>query len=526
MTLIGRKADSRPILRMARSVVHEIEQTVGALPAEQGGPLGGSRSEGVIRHFAFDRSACRSGVTYSPDHIQLNRLFDEEWNPAGINLMGFVHSHPAGCRRPSAGDLVYATRILEAIPKLDRLFLPIVMTHPDTGRFELLPFVAERKGAEVQLIPAVLDIVADVEADRPAANQEDPMAERKSQERNERVASSETTETHRTGVPGLRWEIGSGETFRRVRGAYDLERLSRCRVIAVGAGGAASFLEELARCGVGEFVLVDPDTVSETNLATQQVYRRDLGRPKVDCIAERILDINPGARVLRCAEPLDAFSDGDCRALAFAGFDAGEVPEVSLLCGLTDNFEAQARINRLGLKLELPTLCAQVYREGRAAEITFTHPDTTPACHRCILSSRYAAYLNAGFRNDVTSDGTPIFSTTRLNALKGFVALALLHFGTQHPRLGGLLERIGKRNLIQIRMDPDIGESLGLKVFDRVLDGADGARLLFDDVVWLPQEPDRLDLNGRPTCPECGGGGSLRGLGERHSDTRVMPEGH
>src|SRR5947209_191492 len=64
-------------------------------------------------------------------------------------------------------------------------------------------------------------------------------------------------------------------------------------------------------------------------------------------------------------------------------------PVITLLCGLTDSFWAQAQVNRLALHLGIPSLCAQQYQYGQAAEITFTYPGVTPACHRCMLNSRY-----------------------------------------------------------------------------------------------------------------------------------------
>jgi hypothetical protein len=73
----------------------------------------------------------------------------------------------------------------------------------------------------------------------------------------------------------------------------------------------------------------------------------------------------------------------------------------------------------------------------------------------------------------VSRDGTPITATSQLNALKGFVALALLHHGSSHPCRGGLLARIGEPNLVQIRLDPDVAGAVGLKVFDRILAAAD-----------------------------------------------------
>ena len=173
----------------------------------------------------------------------------------------------------------------------------------------------------------------------------------------------------------------------------------------------------------------------------------------------------------------------------------------------------------------MPSLCAQLYREGRAAEITFTYPGVTPACHRCVLSSRYEAYLDEGFTNDVTSDGTPIFSSELVNALKGFIAMAMFHHFTDHPRWGSLLKRIGNRNLAVVRMDPDLQETMGLGWFDRALEGADTERLLFGDVLWMPQEPDNVERNGRPTCPDCGGTGDLRDAIGSNRNTHAMRYG-
>jgi proteasome lid subunit RPN8/RPN11 len=537
------------LLRMTRAAYKTIEASVGSLPAETGGMLGGSRADGVVRHFHFDQQARRSGASYSPDVDVLNGLLRDQWNPEGINLLGFIHSHPPYLRKPSGGDLLYAQRILAHNPEMKQLLLPIAASEPDTGRFEIHPFAVVRDGDKVRAKHMALEVV---EAEPPVAKQElkpidiEELAlavvSRAQPQRPAAADASDKRSAMVTSAPTIDWADPSSSTnleatFCRVQDAYDLARLAAARVIVVGTGGAAQFLEDLARTGVGEFLLVDPDTVSETNLATQQTYRRDIGRPKVDCLRERILDINPNALVQTHQRNLDEIDDGKFRQLAMAPWrrwkaTAGGVwgisslsvpvqvtvpPAVTLLCGLTDNFEAQARVNRLALQLALPSLCAQVYQEGRGAEITFTYPGLTPACHRCVLRSRYEAYLKKSFRNDVTSDGTPIFATTRLNALKGFLSLALLHYGSNHPRWGGLAKRIGNRNLVQIRMDPD----LPLRVFDRVFGGGDRERILFDDVVWLPQQPD-CPANGFPTCPDCGGTGDLRRAKGTFTDTRLM----
>ena len=78
-----------------------------------------------------------------------------------------------------------------------------------------------------------------------------------------------------------------------------LERLAASRVLLFGLGGVGSYAAEgLARCGVGAFTLVDHDLVGPTNLNRQLgALHSTLGRPKTEVWRERILDINPAARV-------------------------------------------------------------------------------------------------------------------------------------------------------------------------------------------------------------------------------------
>src|SRR5437763_6768545 len=131
-----------------------------------------------------------------------------------------------------------------------------------------------------------------------------------------------------------------------------------------------------------------------------------------------------------------------------------------------------------------------------------------------MLNPENKSYLARDYKPAVAdpSEGAPIFATQRVNALKGMIALALLHHGTGHPVWGDMLSRIGNRTLVQIRMHPDAP----YKAFSKVLSGADTERLFFDEAVWLPQEAD-------PKCPECKGTGDLRTARGRFADTRVLP---
>ena len=82
-------------------------------------------------------------------------------------------------------------------------------------------------------------------------------------------------------------------------GEDSIEKLNKSKVAIFGIVGVGSFVVEgLVRAGVGNFVLVDNDKVSLTNLNRQLIATtKTIGSYKVDLMEERILEINPNAKV-------------------------------------------------------------------------------------------------------------------------------------------------------------------------------------------------------------------------------------
>ena len=78
-----------------------------------------------------------------------------------------------------------------------------------------------------------------------------------------------------------------------------IEKLKNSKIAVFGIGGVGSFVVEgLVRAGVGNFVLIDDDKICLTNLNRQIIAtRKTIGKYKVDVAKERILEINPDAKV-------------------------------------------------------------------------------------------------------------------------------------------------------------------------------------------------------------------------------------
>ena len=82
-------------------------------------------------------------------------------------------------------------------------------------------------------------------------------------------------------------------------GKEKVEILKKSKVAIFGIGGVGSYVVEgLARAGIGNFILVDKDVVSISNINRQIIATHGtVGKDKVDVAKKRILEINPDAKI-------------------------------------------------------------------------------------------------------------------------------------------------------------------------------------------------------------------------------------
>ncbi|MGJ8516491.1 tRNA cyclic N6-threonylcarbamoyladenosine(37) synthase TcdA [Carnimonas bestiolae] len=87
--------------------------------------------------------------------------------------------------------------------------------------------------------------------------------------------------------------------IQRLLGRSTLKALQQAHIAVIGVGGVGSWsVEALARSGVGELTLIDLDDVCVSNI-NRQLHALDgqIGRPKVEVLAERARLINPTLKV-------------------------------------------------------------------------------------------------------------------------------------------------------------------------------------------------------------------------------------
>lgn len=470
---------------ISSKVMEQISNTIARCEPETGGLLGSTDGGKTVDVFYFDNTATTSGVTYSPNVEALNNVI-KEWNENNIIMVGVIHSHPWGCTEPSSGDYTYASRIIDAMNLVDdQLFTPIVQVNKKlNGEFQLYSYTHKR---EVIMHRTPFVIKQELLNDDSRINK--------------------------------KLDKLSKNRFEKIKDLYPLDVMARKHLVVIGAGGARDYILNLARSGVGKFTLFEGDVVEAKNIATQGVFADEIGKPKVECIRDAVLKINPRAQVNIVNTYLDdKITDDDF--VKTIGKDIKQNAKDVIIAGCTDNFRSQARCSNLALKYGCPYIAAQLYEGGLAAEIYFSYPGVTnSSCPRCAMSSRYDAYLKNGYKKAGTSTGAPIFATERVNSTKGFITLMLmLYHEDENCIYNTMLDKVADRNFVMIRMSPFLQDKLGVGVFSEY-DNNDFN--FFDETIWIRQSPNDGN-NGYEVCPLCQGNGNLRDLINKIEDTRMI----
>lgn len=106
----------------------------------------------------------------------------------------------------------------------------------------------------------------------------------------------------------------------RLFGADYLKKARAAHVCVIGIGGVGTWaVESLARSGIGKITLVDLDDVCITNTNRQlHAFEGQVGKPKVEAMAERIVAINPEISVVSVQ---DFFTESTAEKILSTPFD-------------------------------------------------------------------------------------------------------------------------------------------------------------------------------------------------------------
>ena len=136
------------IVNMKREPFDEAMLKISLRPPESGGLFLGPLGSNDITGFFFDSGGNVTGSSYSPDHETLNRKMKEEWIPAGIDMKGFIHSHPGRLDTLTYQDLMYIKRLLAANSDMSMFIAPIII--PSEFRMRMMVVFSDNPGTIVE----------------------------------------------------------------------------------------------------------------------------------------------------------------------------------------------------------------------------------------------------------------------------------------------------------------------------------------------------------------------------------------
>lgn len=121
------------------------------------------------------------------------------------------------------------------------------------------------------------------------------------------------------------------------------QRIRDTRVLIAGCGIGSTFAEAAIRIGFERITLADGDRVNAHNLNRQNFTAADIGRPKVDALADRLWSINPAAKVRKIPVHLDEHNTAGAVEDSDFVFDTIDFLDLPAITGLHDECRNQGK---------------------------------------------------------------------------------------------------------------------------------------------------------------------------------------
>ena len=168
------------------------------------------------------------------------------------------------------------------------------------------------------------------------------------------------------------------DLFSRNSGILETKYLAEKRALILGCGSVGSFVAlELARSGVANFLLVDPDIVEYHNICRHQCGLTDVGDLKVNALERRLKNINPSVTVIKHG---GIFQDIPKRLL-----DDFCVAGETVFVGCADNRNADVYSNRISILYGAAFVSIGFWERAYAGEIFYHIPGRNMPCYQCAL---------------------------------------------------------------------------------------------------------------------------------------------
>lgn len=160
------------------------------------------------------------------------------------------------------------------------------------------------------------------------------------------------------------------DIFSRNVGILESDIMLKTGAMLVGCGSVGSLVAlELAKAGVGRFLLIDNDILGYHNICRHQCGILDVGKYKTDAVKERILQINPSAKVVT--------KNMTVQEVPLTVFDRF-CDKNTIVVGGADNREGDLYANKIAKEVGMPLMSIGCWERAFAGEIFYCLPEGMP----------------------------------------------------------------------------------------------------------------------------------------------------
>lgn len=213
---------------------------------------------------------------------------------------------------------------------------------------------------------------------------------------------------------------------------WDQKRISNAKVMVVGAGAIGNeLIKNLALLGVGNIIILDMDSIENSNLTRSVLFRRDdVGRYKSEVASERAMEINPDVNAVGIiANIIDDIGLGFFRRM-------------DVVLGGLDNREARLAINQSCYKVNKPWIDGAIEVLNGFARVFIPGKG---ACYECTMTDMDWQLINkrkscALLTHEQMAEGKIPTTPTSSSVIAGIQVqelLKLLHKERNLPTLAG-----------------------------------------------------------------------------------------
>lgn len=289
----------------------------------------------------------------------------------------------------------------------------------------------------------------------------------------------------------------TGNIFSRNKTILETSSMLNKKAVIIGCGSVGSLVAiELAKSGVGNFLLIDSDVLEYHNICRHQCGIDDVGDLKINALERKLKTINPYVNVKKFEGIIQnapkTLLDEFCTR-----------PDETIFVAMADNRVADVYANRISNYYGIKFISIGFWERAFVGEVFYHIPNSKMPCYRCALGEgsekfkrvedNHHAYSNKENLEDINFEPGISVDINFVTIIGIKLIIDLLNMDNEEfiPRVLNDLEQY---TLICNTSNPNIGGEM-VNIFSYPLQVTTSLKVAFSDIRCKEDEECRFFYN-------------------------------